>query len=249
MNIEYGRIKLRNFYTSKEHFTDETVRLVGEEYHHATRSCRVKTGELIGVTNGCGRRVHARIDTIDSYSLTAAIEKDVSGEGEPEAEITFALSVIKPARFETAVEKCTELGVRRIVPLVAKLCKPDISQRLKIERLCKIALEAAKQSGRSWVPEIISPIGLSDFLKRSNGSVFAASQKTDNSFEDVFRYGMDKRIITLVIGPEGDFTVEEYDLLSRYGAALFSLGELTLRSETAGIIATFCAVSALKKVL
>lgn len=224
------------------------MRLLGEEHHHATHSCRVKTGELIGVTDGCGRRVHARIDAIDSHSLTAVIEKDVSGQGEPDAEITVALSVIKPARFEIAVEKCTELGVRRIVPLVAKLCKHDISQRLKIERLRKIALEAAKQSGRSWIPEVTFPIGLSDFLKQSNGSVFTASKKADKGFEDVFTYRMDKRIITLVIGPEGDFTEEEYDLLSRYSDALFSLGELIMRSETAGIIATFCAVSALKKV-
>ena len=141
---------MQNFYTSKDNFTDKTVRLSGEEHHHATRSCRVKIGEIIGVTDGCGKRVYARIGVIDSQSLTAVIERDVSDVGEPDSEITVAISVIKPARFEIAVEKCTELGVRHFVPLLTERCEQDISNRLKIERLSRIALEAAKQSGRSW---------------------------------------------------------------------------------------------------
>lgn len=210
------------FYTPKDNFTDTTVRLSGEEHHHATRSCRVKAGEIIGVLDGCGRRVLARIDAIDSHSLTAVIERDVSGAGEPDIEITVALSVIKPARFETAVEKCTELGARHFIPLVADRCEPHISGRLKIERLKRIALEAAKQSGRSWVPDISSPVGLVEFLQQTGGSVLAASQRADKSLEKVFRNIMDSKKVTLVIGPEGDFTDEEYTAMYESGALPFS---------------------------
>ena len=237
---------MQNFYTSKDHFKGNNIELSGDEYHHATRSCRVKTGELIGVTDGCGRRVHARIEAIDSSRLTAVIEKDVSGAGEPDSVITVALAVIKPARFETAAEKCTELGIRHIVPIVAKRCEPNIERRLKTERLCKITLEAAKQSGRSWIPGISSPIDLSGFLQQSSGQVLAASQKAGSGFDEVFGRITDKRIITLIIGPEGDFTEEEYDVLSTSGAALFSMGGLTLRSETAAIAAVSYAVNVLR---
>ena len=237
---------MQNFYTSKDHFKGKNVELTGDEYYHSTRSCRVKTGELIGVTDGCGRRVHARIETIDSSHLTAVIEKDVSGVGEPDSVITVALSAIKPSRFETAVEKCTELGVRRVVPIVAKRCEPNTAQRLKIERLRKITFEAAKQSGRSWIPGISSPISLSDFLQHSKAPVLVATQKAVSGFDEIFGRIIDKRTFSIIIGPEGDFTEEEYGVLSKSGAALFSLGGLTLRSETAAIVATSYVVNALQ---
>lgn len=237
---------MQNFYTTKENFTDKTVRLLGEEHHHATRSCRVKVGEIIGVTDGCGKRVHARIEAIDSQSLTAVIECDISGAGEPDSEITVAISIIKPARFETAVEKCTELGVRHFIPLLAERCKQNISNRLKIEKLSRIALEAAKQSGRSWVPEIVPPINLMDFLKQPQGSILAASQKADRSLEEIRSFIINNSKLTLVIGPEGDFNDEEYNIMTEYGVVLFSMGELTLRTETAGIAATALVVNMLR---
>ncbi len=235
------------FYTPKDNFTDTTVQLSGEEHHHATRSCRVQAGEIIGVLDGCGRRVLARIDAIDSHSLTAVIERDVSGAGEPDIEITVALSIIKPSRFETAVEKCTELGARHFIPLVADRCERNISGRLKIERLKKIALEAAKQSGRSWVPEISSPISIMDFLEQQEGSVLVASKKADKSLENVFRSIKNSNRVTLVIGPEGDFTDEEYTAMYKSGALPFSMGAFTLRTETAGIAATSLIVNMLRE--
>jgi len=238
---------MQNFYTSKDNFTYKTVRLLGEEHHHATRSCRVKIGEIIGVTDGCGKRVHARIEVIDSQSLTAVIERDVSGVGEPDLEITVAISVIKPARFEIAVEKCTELGVRHFIPLLAERCERNISDRLKIDRLSRIVLESAKQSGRSWVPEIVPPINLVDFLRQSNGSVLAASQKADKSLEMVCSFIKDNNKLTLIIGPEGDLTDEEYYTMTESGVMLFSMGELTLRTETAGIAATALVVNILRE--
>ena len=238
---------MQNFYSSKDNFTDKTVRLSGEEHHHATRSCRVRIGEIIGVTDGCGKLVHARIDVIDSQSLTAVIERDVSGVGELGSEITVAISVIKPARFEIAVEKCTELGTRHFIPLIVERCEQNISDRLKIDRLNRIALEAAKQSGRSWVPEIVPPINLVDFLKKSNGLVLAASQKADKSLEMICSFIKDNNTLTLVFGPEGDFTDEEYYTMAESGAMLFSMGEFTLRTETAGIAATAFVVNILRK--
>ena len=152
---------MQNFYSNSANFTTDTVILTGEEHHHATRSCRVKIGECIGVTDGRGKRVEARIKTIDSNTLTAEIERDVSGAGELTVEISVALALIKPARFEFAVEKCTELGARRFIPVIANRCmvKPD---RIKTTRLRQITREAAKQSGRSWIPEILQPIELEE---------------------------------------------------------------------------------------
>jgi 16S rRNA (uracil1498-N3)-methyltransferase len=234
---------MQNFFTFTECFDGDTVRLTGEEYHHATRVCRVRTGEMIGVTDGRGRRVEARIETITGSHLEARVTRDISGRGEPAREINLALSLIKPARFETAVEKCTELGVRRIVPLAAKRCEYSPA-RFDSDRLARIALEAAKQSGRSWLPEITAVTGIETFLSSCEAAtvsslenaLLVASQKAQASLKDVLGRLTAEKLI-LAIGPEGDFTPEEIASLGNQGALFFSLGGLTLRSETAAIAA------------
>lgn len=144
---------IQNFYTPPELFNGTVVTLVDDEYRHAVRSCPVRVGETIGVTDGCGRRVEARVEAIGRNALVANIERDVSECGEPRTDLTLALALIKPARFEIAVEKCIELGARRITPLVVERCE-CAAERLNPDRLRRIALEAAKQAGRSWITEI-----------------------------------------------------------------------------------------------
>lgn len=232
---------MQNFFTSPECFAGGMVRLTGEEYHHAARVCRVRMGEMIGVADGCGRRFEARIETITGSYLEARVIRDISGLGEPSREITLALSLIKPARFEIAVEKCTELGVRRIIPLAVQRCKYPPS-RFNRDRLARIAFEAAKQSGRSWLPEI-APVSGIEALSGPGHALLVASQKAQESIEDVLSPVTTEQII-LAIGPEGDFTPGEIASLGAQGASFFSLGGLTLRTETAAIAAVvLCGVN------
>ena len=237
---------MQNFFTDNVNFSIDTVTLTGEEHHHATRSCRVKTGELIGVTDGCGKRVEARIKAIDSSTLTAVIERDVSGFGEPAVEIAVALSIIKPARFELAVEKCTELGARRFIPVISQRCmvKPG---RISTERLRRIAREAAKQAGRSWIPKIVEPVNLSGLNAPIHCRLLVAAMNAEGDIGNVFLQVCRAASLTIVIGPEGDLTADEFKFLTQKKDALpFSLGGLTLRSETAAIVAT-ANVAALSK--
>ena len=231
---------MQNFITDRTQFTDTTVTLTGAEHHHATRSCRVRTGELIGVTDGCGKRVEARIEAIDGKMLTAVIERDVSGIGEPATEITIALALISPARFEAAVEKCSELGVRRFAPVIARRCTVNPG-RFKLDRLKRIAIVAAKQSGRSYIPEIVEPAPIQSLQDGAWGQVLSARKGAASSLESAL-HGCTTERIALVIGPEGDFTDEEMAILSGIGARFFSLGGLILRSETAAIAATALVV-------
>ena len=239
---------MQRFYTPSGLIDSGTVTIEGDEYHHATRSCRVRTGELIGVTDGCGRYVIARIDTIDRERVVAVIERDVSGAGEPDALITLALSVIHQARFETAVEKCTELGVRRIVPVVAERCERGTVRRIRTDRLERIALGAVKQSGRSWMPDIGEPVAFSHLLDECAGSVCTASQLAEAPFAEACREHVVRGVVTLLVGPEGDFSEDEHGLLLEAGASFFTLGGLVLRAETAAIAATVEAVAAVRTV-
>jgi 16S rRNA (uracil1498-N3)-methyltransferase len=165
----------------------------------------------------------------------------VSGAGEPTAEITVALAVVQPVRFEAAVEKCAELGARRIVPLKAERCMVG-SERLKPDRLKRIAFEAAKQAGRSWFPKIGEPVAVDSLASES--PLLAALQGTDMTIgEAICRLGKIRRL-AIAIGPEGDFTDSEHALLESFGALAVSLGGLTLRSETAAMAAVALAVDA-----
>ncbi len=228
---------MQHYYSPPKQFTERTVTLAGDEHHHATRACRVRVGERIAVTDGCGKRVIARITDIDAVKLNAEIEQDVSCRGELPIPITLALAAINPTRFETAVEKCTELGIRRLLPVKAERCEKNAVGRLKEERLRKIALSSAKQSGRSWIPEIAGPSTLEDVVRKAaNGILLVASRQTSKTLGKALATIKDKQNITILIGPEGDFSDAEYAALQ--GIAIpISLGGLTLRSETAAITA------------
>jgi len=237
---------MQNFYTPSEHFIGGRAILTGDERHHAARVCRVRIGDRIGVTDGRGRRMEACVEEIDRTNLVARFVRDLSGQGEPASDIALALALIKPARFETAVEKCTELGVRRFIPLMVKRCERE-SARLNPERLRRIALESAKQSGRSWIPEIESPAGLESVCRRE-GLRFAALQEAQEEAVSGVIREHPRENITLLIGPEGDFTPEERSIMTQSGVKPISLGGLTLRAETAAIATTALVAAALRSI-
>ena len=233
---------MQHFFTQSDHFAETTVTLTGDEHHHATRACRVRTGEMITVTDGLGKRVIARIADIDAAKLVAMIEQDVSGRGELPAAVTLALSAINPARFETAVEKCTELGIRRILLVEAERCEKNAVRRLKQDRIKRIALSSAKQSGRSWVPVISEPVKLDEIIRDVNGSLLVASQHAAQTVGGALTETENSGDITILVGPEGDFSETEYAALDGIALPVY-LGGLTLRSETAAITAVALTVN------
>ena len=235
---------MQNFYTPPELFNGTVVTLVDDEYRHAVRSCRVRAGETIGVTDGCGRRVEARVEVIGRNALVANIVRDVSGCGEPRTDLTLALALIKPARFEIAVEKCTELGVRRIAPLAAERCERE-AERLNPDRLRRIALEAAKQAGRSWITEITAVTDIESAC-RGGGALLAALKGAELRIGKVLARFHRAERVTVFIGPEGDFTLEETGLMAGLGVVPVNLGGLTLRAETAAIVATTLVMEAVE---
>jgi 16S rRNA (uracil1498-N3)-methyltransferase len=236
---------MQNFYAPPDMFTSLAVTLTGDEYRHATRACRVRTGEEISVTDGLGKRVIARIGSIDSERLRAQIIRDISGVGEPSCAVTLALAAIKAARFEMAVEKCTELGVRNIVPVITERCEQHAEHHLHIDRLARIAQASAKQAARSIVPVIGEPCGLDVFLREHRGVMLVASQHAQEPLESIFVRVKGHESVTCMIGPEGDFSDREYDAIVKTGAVPISLGGLTLRAETAAIVVVARVLSGL----
>ena len=129
------------------------------------------------------------------------------------------------------VEKATECGINKIIPLVLDKCiKRDIS----LNRLTKIAKSAVKQCGRSVIPSIPRPCNFTELLNTyTNTSIFVCHEAGDNGIDIVPKIVQNQSKILLLVGPEGDFSREEIDFLNNHNAKFINLGNRRLRSETA----------------
>jgi 16S rRNA (uracil1498-N3)-methyltransferase len=208
------------------------IALTKDQVRHL-RVLRVKDGDKIGVFDGKGRE----FEVIYSEKVSNGnikLEKAIKGQEEPKVKITLAIAVPKGARMDVLVEKVSELGVNRIVPIICSrsVVKP---REAKVDRLRRIALEACAQSERSIVPTISEPIEfgkLLDTMKEYN-HVFICHKSgapLAHAYDDC-------ESVLVIVGPEGDFTPAEHEAAKEAGCISVTLGPTILRTETAGISA------------
>lgn len=197
---------------------------------------RTKIGDKIFLSYGkTDKEAEAKIVKINKNSIKVKVLEVFEKKVEPEVNLTLFTSIIKKDRLEWLVEKATEIGVTKIVPLVAdRTVKLDF----KKERLEKIALEAAEQSGRTIVPEIWKKMTFKEALEETKNFEQNYFFSTEDSAKESLKI-KDKNIknISVFIGPEGDWSDEEIELAREYNLTFASLGKRILRSETAGIVA------------
>lgn len=205
-----------------------THALEGDERHHA-RVVRAHEGEEVEVFDGRGGGWMAVVKPDMMIELTRPIE---SARESPLA-IHLAMSVIQLEKFELVLQKATELGVRSIIPLAADRgeVRPE-RYRGKGERWQKIVFEAVKQSGRTRIPVVESPLTFAEIAKReATKIVFDADVDPSPS-----PHRLDDAIV--FIGPEGGWSDGELSLAREHGCLFQRLGPRRLRAETAAIVAT-----------
>ena len=218
-------------------------RLDAEESGHCVRVLRHRAGDEIDVIDGLGTLYHCRLTQDSPKGAEAEILSQEADWGSHPYHLTLGCCPTKNNdRFEWFVEKATELGVDRIVPLIG-----DHSERkvYKTERALRIALSATKQSLKARIPEIVDPISVKDFVchsERSEESVYLIAYCfEDSSIPRVSikaaLEGFAGRDITILIGPEGDFSLEEAKLALEHGYIPVHLGPSRLRTETAAVTA------------
>jgi len=215
----------------------DSLSLTGDEAHHCRRVMRKKVGDRIEVFDGDGRFALALISRITSNEVV--LERQSAGRSErlsPELEI--AVGIPKGKTFDLIIQKAVELGVSRIQPLVTDqgnvrlTAKEDASKREKWQR---VALEACKQCGQNYLPGVFPPRELGPWLSEGReGSKFVGTlQPGARAFRLLLGSLSEPERVTLLIGPEGDFSTSEYQEASDAGFAPVDLGELVLRTETA----------------
>ena len=218
--------------------------LTGEHADHLGRVLRARVGEEFDISAGNSVRC-GRITSITDSRVEFDLGEVISAPSL--AEITLVLAVYKFDRMEWAIEKCTELGVSRIVPLISHRTDSHlaVASQKRGDRWQRIARQAAEQSRRAAPPEIAAPIKLSEALKLSQPlRILLAESESQTLLRDVLPREISGGI-ALAIGPEGDWTEDEFHALQQAGWTSASLGNTILRAETAAIAATAVVMSTL----
>lgn len=233
----------RRFYAPPTDFNShrETVTLAVDEARYLREVLRLKAGDEVYVFNGEGREFQCRIEESRRDSAALKIISEVEA-ARPESpfNLTLAVALLKGEKFDLVVQKTTELGVTRILPMITKLAdirlrdKSDAAKR--VSRWQRIALEAAKQSGRAVVPTVEEPATF-DSVVRSCTNALLFSERDGQPLLAAKESISIATALTVFIGSEGGWTDQELDLARNAGVPIITLGGRTLRAETAAIAA------------
>jgi 16S rRNA (uracil1498-N3)-methyltransferase len=227
-----------------DEFSNDRATLTGEHANHLTRVLRAQVGQEFDIAAGAVvRRGH--ITKIEATRVEFELGEEVPAA--LVANLTLLLAIFKFDRMEWAIEKCTELGVSRIVPVIARRTDAHLASAAvkRVERWRRLALQASEQSRRIAPPEITAPIKLQEAVALSPNTlrIILAESEQQTTLRDVLRD--DEKEILLAIGPEGGWTEDELQLFQNTGWISASLGPTILRAETAAIAATAITISEL----
>jgi len=222
------------FYNSRLDQSASQFTFNEKESKHLIKVLRKKEGDLVHITNGKGFLFEAKILVADAKKCSA----EIINTDKKHQKMFWLHLVVAPTkmndRYEWFLEKATEIGVNEITPII---CDNSERKIIKIERMQKVILSAMKQSLQTYLPKINDPISYKDFmLKTHQGLLFIAHCENEEKLDLKRRVAPDKDI-TILIGPEGDFSEKEIKQAYEIGFLPVSLGENRLRTETAAVVA------------
>jgi 16S rRNA (uracil1498-N3)-methyltransferase len=227
-----------------DEFANDRAAITGNHADHLIRVLRARVGQEFDIATGTVVR-RGRVVAINDKRVEFELGEEVSAS--QRLNLTLVLAIFKFDRLEWAIEKCTELGVSRIIPVVARRTEKHLAAASvkRVERWRRIATQAAEQSRRAVPPEIGEPLKLPDISFPSGAlRIVLAETEKQIPLRDVLG-GYSEGGIVLAIGPEGGWADDELGFFQKAGWAAASLGSGILRAETAAIAATAITISEL----
>lgn len=239
------------FYAPPTEITGSVITLGPAESHHLSRVLRLRAGDRVSVFDGLGAEYSCRITNSSGNRALLDIVGQLTDEVESPLHLTLAQALAKGEKFDFIVQKATELGVRRIVPIVTdqsdvRLADERAGRRL--ERWRRVALEALKQCGRRLLVQLEAPLSFTEFLHcenpRSDRSpgiesplMLAFTEEGGAPLDLVLSLHPSPAQVTAIVGPEGGWSDAELRAMTEFGCQTITLGPRTLRTETAAITA------------
>lgn len=221
----------------------ETIRIIGEKAHYVAAVLRCRTGDILTVFNGRGVSYKTVIASITKKEVVSEVVSVTKGGAEPSLNLTLIQGLLKGDKMDLVIQKTTELGISRVIPVVTE--RSQVRSTGKTVRWRKIAEEASRQSGRVDVPVIYEPLFFEGLFSPDNhhGLPYMVSSlifwedggiRLRDSLESI---GRADRPFALAVGPEGGFREDEVRMAVARGFTTVSLGNRILRAETAAITA------------
>ncbi len=222
-------------------FQQKTLQIMDRDFLHQIKNVlRLGEGEGIILVDGRGQEATAKIMAYGKDFIAVEILEVKANQNEPARRVILYCAILKRENFELVAQKATEVGVSEIVPVISQR---TVKTGLKKDRLAKIIKEAAEQSGRVRLPVLREALDFKETIREAkNNSVnilFDLSGAKFTQSDCVNLAQQEKFGISIFIGPEGGWSEEEIALAKEAGFKIASLGRLTLRGETAAIVATY----------
>jgi 16S rRNA (uracil1498-N3)-methyltransferase len=248
-DIVNGMQRHRFYSAPSSSFTETSVRLDADEAHHLTKVLRLGAGARVFVFDGEGAEYECEVARVAKREVDLSLLRRLDDVVESPLRLTLAQALIKGDKFDWVIQKATELGVTRIVPLVTD--HSDVKRDLRraeeragqrMQRWRRISLEALKQCGRRRLVEIREPASFDDFCEsaaRDGRLIF--SERGGGSFAEASAKLRDVNQLSLCVAPEGGWSERELQKSTSCGFAPVSLGSRVLRTETAAIAAVSLA--------
>jgi 16S rRNA (uracil1498-N3)-methyltransferase len=231
-------------FVSSSDISADTVSVSGADARHLAVVLRLRPGDPFTAIDEFGRQHRATVASVQPRLVTGSITEVVAEETEPHTRIAVAQAVPKGARMDLVVQKCTELGAADIWPMITErvvVSMDDERAAERRERWQRVAREAARQAGRSVIPEVAAVAPLAEVLKRAASRdlcLLFTEEEPQTSLRAILGGGIRASSIVVLIGPEGGFTRTEVAAAEEAGAVQVTLGPRVLRTETAAVVAT-----------
>ncbi|MDD2480534.1 MAG: 16S rRNA (uracil(1498)-N(3))-methyltransferase [Lutispora sp.] len=237
---------MHRFFVSTDNIKKGGIVITGEDVSHISRVLRLKIGDKIILCDGQGNDYYVSIENMDKYAVITRILEKTDSIGEPNINVILFQGIPKGAKMDSIIQKCTEIGVSTIVPVLNERTVVKLSdekdERKKVERWQRIAEEAAKQSGRGIVPKIEMPKAFEEALTEAiklDISIIPYELEKRNTLKGYLQ-GKAIKNIGIFIGPEGGYADFEIKSALDIGVTPVTLGPRILRTETAGSSVLSC---------
>ncbi len=220
-------------------FDGGTAVISGQDAHHIARVLRMQVGDSLTLCDAHGTDYACEILSIDDGEVSLRVCERVPSVTEPTTEVTLYQGLPKSEKMEWIIQKCVEIGITRIVPVAMSRCVVKLTSadgEKKRSRWQKIAAGAAEQSGRGIVPEVTVPISFNAMLSALKNE-YAVTFYEGGGVSLSTLVGENTQQVSIVIGPEGGFSLDEIEKLRENGAHIATLGKRILRCETAPLVA------------
>ncbi|MCL0077829.1 16S rRNA (uracil(1498)-N(3))-methyltransferase [Peptococcaceae bacterium] len=232
---------MHHFFVAPSDVEQDRVFIKGSDARHIAKVLRLIKGDKITVSDGAKNLYKVELANVALNVVECRIIESISIETQPYFKLTLMQCLPKSSKMELVIQKGTELGVSCFVPLMCKrtIVKLDEkSIKTKLRRWKKIAYEAAKQSRRLTVPEVLEPISLREAIEKIDEKALILMPREGEQavlLKDVLSEYEKLNRAYVIIGPEGGFETEEVELAKKHNAKIVSLGKRIMRTETAGL--------------